>query len=375
MRICYTKAEIIPDNGLLKNIELAGRVCYKSEGKITDSSAKSFVEMIRGKNHFSVLEHGSIYLVVSKSSPLPLRELPWCHIMEDNGKIYYYTNFRYICQTLPTLADIILKDDPLPEGIEFFIPEKDDPYRRWSFRIITNFKISEQYVRHRAFSHSKESSRYCNYAKERFNNEISIVIPMGSEGWFGSMTGTLEGIDDKWYFTPDDGDNNESMRNQLALRFPVDEKKRFVLNLLEGAPRLNKVLSRCKLAELDYLDEIQNGSRPENARDFLTLYTKTEQIMTGFQKDWHDLIQKRCVPGAQREATFIATRIRKDLAREICGYSKKAMLQDQAGCISLDDIVVPGPDNFEEAVPIQAAELEARWEEARARLVRDLGRR
>lgn len=298
MRICYTKAEIIPDNGLLKNIELAGRVCYKSEDKITDSSAKSFVEMIRGKNHFSVLEHGSIYLVVSKSSPLPLRELPWCHIMENNGKIYYYTNFRYICQTLPTLADIILKDDPLPEGIEFFIPEKDDPYRRRSFRIITNFKISEQYVRHRAFSHSKESSRYCNYAKERFNNEISIVIPMGSEGWFGSMTGTLEGIDDKWYFTPDDGDNNESMRNQLALCFPVDEKKRFVLNLLEKAPRLNKVLSRCKLAELDYLDEIQNGSRPENARDFLTLYTKTEQIMTGFQKDWHDLIQKRCVPGA-----------------------------------------------------------------------------
>lgn len=365
MRICYTKAEIIPDNGLLKNIELAGRVCYKSEDKITDSSAKSFVEMIRGKNHFSVLEHGSIYLVVSKSSPLPLRELPWCHIMENNGKIYYYTNFRYICQTLPTLADIILKDDPLPEGIEFFIPEKDDPYRRRSFRIITNFKISEQYVRHRAFSHSKESSRYCNYAKERFNNEISIVIPMGSEGWFGSMTGTLEGIDDKWYFTPDDGDNNESMRNQLALCFPVDEKKRFVLNLLEKAPRLNKVLSRCKLAELDYLDEIQNGSRPENARDFLTLYTKTEQIMTGFQKDWHDLIQKRCVPGAQREATFIATQILKDLAREICGYSKKAMLQDQAGCISLDDIVVLGPDNFEEAVPRQA----------RARHVRDIGRR
>lgn len=51
------------------------------------------------------------------------------------------------------------------------------------------------------------------------------------------------------------------------------------------------------------------------------------------------------------------------------------MLQDQAGCISLDDIVVLGPDNFEEAVPIQAAELEARWEEERARHVRDIGRR
>jgi thymidylate synthase (FAD) len=332
MRICFTDVELLPDNGLLKNIELAGRVCYKSEDKITDTSAKSFVEMIRGRNHLSVLEHGSIYLVVPKENPLPLCKTPWCHIVEKDGKIYYYTNFRYICVTTPDLADIILKDDPLPEGIEFFTPTKEDPYRRWSFRIITNFKISEQYVRHRVFSHSKESSRYCNYAKDRFNNEISIVVPVGSDGWFGSATGTIEGIDDKWYFTPDDTKSNKGRRDTLASCFPVDEKGRFILTLLEEAPVLNKILSRCKLAELDYLEEIQNGSKPEFARDFLTLFTKTEQVMTGFAIDWKDLIQKRSVPGVQKESMYIATRIKKALIRAISGSSVK---KDRNGFDSL----------------------------------------
>lgn len=340
MRICFTEVELVPDNGLLKNIEIAGRVCYKSEDKITDTSAKSFVEMIRGRNHLSVLEHGSIYLVVSKETPLPLRELPWCHIEEKGDKIYYYTNFRYICETAPALADIILKGDPLPEWVEFFTPEKTDPYRRWSFRIISNFKISEQYIRHRAFSHSKESSRYCNYAKDRFNNEISIVVPMSSESWFGQLPGILEGIDDKWYFTPDNTKEYKDKKHALASCFSIDEKGRFILDILGEAPALHKVLSRCKLAELDYLEEIQNGAHPENARDLLTLYTKTEQVMTGFAKDWKGLIQKRSGPGVQKESAYIASRIRKTLTKEIIGVAEEKHVVDYA---MLDEAPAPAP--------------------------------
>lgn len=57
---------------------------------------------------------------------------------------------------------------------------------------------------------------------------------------------------------------------------------------------------------MDYIEEIKNGIKPENARDLLTLYTKTEHVMTGFLKDWRDLINKRGVPGAQYEARYIA---------------------------------------------------------------------
>lgn len=60
MQIIDPSFEIIdmPDGAdILKRIELAGRVCYKSEGKITDDSAEAFVRRIIKSGHHSVLEH------------------------------------------------------------------------------------------------------------------------------------------------------------------------------------------------------------------------------------------------------------------------------------------------------------------------------
>lgn len=91
-------------------------------------------------------------------------------------------------------------------------------------------------------------------------------------------------------------------------------------------PHLHKVLSRSKLAELDYFAAIQEGNRPEVARDYLTLFTKTEQVMTGFAKDWSDLIKKRFVPRAQNEARFLADKIKRALASEI--RSEKSSSKD-----------------------------------------------
>ena len=49
-------------DGLYKQIELAGRTCYKSEDKITDDSAKSFVDRMIKSKHYAMLEHGTVYL-------------------------------------------------------------------------------------------------------------------------------------------------------------------------------------------------------------------------------------------------------------------------------------------------------------------------
>ena len=48
--------------GIYKAIERAGRVCYKSEDKITEDSAKPFVDRMVKSKHGSVLEHGTVYL-------------------------------------------------------------------------------------------------------------------------------------------------------------------------------------------------------------------------------------------------------------------------------------------------------------------------
>ena len=63
MQIIQARTEIIAPplyKDLLRTIELAGRVCYKSEGKITEDSAEAFVEKILKRGHEAVIEHGSL---------------------------------------------------------------------------------------------------------------------------------------------------------------------------------------------------------------------------------------------------------------------------------------------------------------------------
>jgi thymidylate synthase (FAD) len=50
--------------GIYKQIERAGRVCYKSEDKITEDSAKDFVDRMIKLGHGAMLEHGTVYLKI-----------------------------------------------------------------------------------------------------------------------------------------------------------------------------------------------------------------------------------------------------------------------------------------------------------------------
>lgn len=67
MKLIESKVEIINQSdytvdGMYKMIELAGRTCYKSEDKITETSAKEFVDRMIKSGHGAMLEHGTVYL-------------------------------------------------------------------------------------------------------------------------------------------------------------------------------------------------------------------------------------------------------------------------------------------------------------------------
>lgn len=83
MKIIKPYVEIIPQfagyEGMLKHIELCGRVCYKSEDKITDNSANGFVEMLKERGHLSVLEHGTVYL---RTHSLDVRSTPFAKVFD-----------------------------------------------------------------------------------------------------------------------------------------------------------------------------------------------------------------------------------------------------------------------------------------------------
>lgn len=54
--------------GMLRHIEKCGRTCYKSEDKITEDSAKKFVDMIINRGHTAMVEHGTVYLTCESTA-------------------------------------------------------------------------------------------------------------------------------------------------------------------------------------------------------------------------------------------------------------------------------------------------------------------
>lgn len=113
MKLIEPYVEIIPQGegllGVYKQIEVAGRTCYKSEDKITDDSCIEFVQRMIDSGHTAMLEHGTIYLTIPISDwninshefdfMFP-ENCPWVEINADNQNVYVTTNLRYMVEQL-----------------------------------------------------------------------------------------------------------------------------------------------------------------------------------------------------------------------------------------------------------------------------------
>jgi thymidylate synthase (FAD) len=175
MKIIEPSFEIltsIDGDGLLKQIELAARTCYKSEDKITYDSARRLVGQLLKSGHHSVIEHSSITV-------------------------------RFTCDR----------------------------------------GVSHELVRHRLAAFSQESTRYANYAKDKFGSEITVIRP-----FFWDEAGVAYQI---WH---------EAM---LA-------------------------------AEKAYLTLIEGGAQPQQARSVLPNSLKTEVVMTCNIREWRHVLNLRC---------------------------------------------------------------------------------
>lgn len=94
-------------DGVYKIIEQAGRVCYKSEDKITETSAKEFVERMIKSGHGAMLEHGTVYLHGSDNFAGGLhlnKKSPYSRVniihnfMTGTDHIYITTNYRVLVE-------------------------------------------------------------------------------------------------------------------------------------------------------------------------------------------------------------------------------------------------------------------------------------
>lgn len=144
--------------------------------------------------------------------------------------------------------------------------------KRISIKFICSISIGREILRHRQFSMIQESTRYCNYNKEKWNNSLTFIIPE----WCKQLS---EGYYDYW-----DGDwcyKKEfcDIPKEIAHKDGKDSVSYLLWNLV-GAENSYKVLSN-------------SGCSPQEAREVLPLATKTELIMTGTAGQWEHFLKLR----------------------------------------------------------------------------------
>ena len=204
MKIIKPSYEIltpISDGGIkeLQHIEKIGRVCYKSEDRITDDgeSAKKFVKMLISNGHEAMIEHSSL-----------------------------------------------------------------------SVKFIVDRGVSHELVRHRIASFAQESTRYCNYSKDKFGNEITVILPCFFDTGMGILSNSL--VYQEWK-------------------------------------------SACECAEERYFNLLKMGATPQQARTVLPNSLKTEITITANYREWRNFFKLRTAEASHPQMREITIPLLKEL--------------------------------------------------------------
>lgn len=275
MKLCKPLFEIWEQSagleGVYKQIERAGRVCYKSEDKITEDSAKPFVDRMIKSGHNAMLEHGTVYLKFlwdGKTCELCNQTLPcklldkYCinkySIVNYNGNdIYITTNFR------------VLVENGWLDDLKYICEPTEYHERRVTVHFVCDRGVSHEFVRHRVMSFAQESTRYCNYSKDKFGNELTFIIPC----WLDIPTGHYAYWDGDWCDI-----------DKMKIQLPEGEHK-----------DIDAFLWTLNNAETHYTLLINSGWKPQEARAVLPNSLKTELVVTGFTSDWKHFFGLRAI--------------------------------------------------------------------------------
>lgn len=245
MKLIESKVEIIEQQpgleGMYKHIELAGRVSYKSEDKITEDSAKEFVDRMIKSKHGAVLEHGTVYLTAYDDYAEDLLKYQTNKYSKYKSYTEYLEDGKSIKACVTTNFRVLIENDWL-DDLKYISVPTEHHEKRISAKFTIDRINSQSIVRHRTMSFTQESQRFCNYSKSKFNNEVTFVKPH----WF-----------------------NEE--------FPAS------LTWIEAM----------KDAEKRYFELIEMGLKPQDARGVLPNETKTEIVVTGFESDWEHFFSLR----------------------------------------------------------------------------------
>lgn len=293
MKIINAQASVLVENDPIKKIEKCGRVCYKSDDKITEDSAEKFVASIIKRGHEAVLEHASFIFEFSRSVYEDLIEKvkfvethypvkmylrftdAYGYIV--SGNVRAWRDFFWFAGVPPYMGDFV-KTNPIlfPEFKDeiTFSRKKGEwnisqistndlvfTYQRLvhedvSVKFICDRGVTHEIVRHRPASFCQESTRYCNYSNGKFGGEITVIKPC--------------------FFK-------------------------------ENSTRYLNWFVACESAETAYNAILEDGGTPQEARDVLPNSLKTEIIMTANLMEWCHFFNLRMSPAAHPQMREVAS--------------------------------------------------------------------
>lgn len=260
MKIIEPSFEILEQqpgiDGIYKQIELAGRTCYKSENKITADSAKGFVERMISNKHYAMLEHGTVYLKMFVNNP-NVKNYETNKYSQVNTPLdrfsYITTNFR------------VIVENGWMDDLDFLCDPTEYHDKRATVLFHTQIAITREFNRHRVNSMAESSTRYCNYSKDKFGNELSVNLP-------------------EWVDTVCIDDLSGRFKTMCQIISDGDE---------EDMDAIDWWYFGNLAAEMVYMNLIRLGKKPQEARVVLPLDTNTDLVHTAFVSDWKHFFDLR----------------------------------------------------------------------------------
>ena len=277
MRLIDPSYEIIEQEeglfGVYKQIERAARTAYKSEDKITEGSAQRMVEALCKSNHGACLEHGTIYLAIpDRADTASTYDKYFYNPYSCAVQIYDITSEGYGTVYVTTNARVIFENG-WEDDLQYMCEPTKFHEKRITVKFITSIGIVREILRHRHFSFLNESTRYCNYGKDKFGSELTFIIPR----WIYDLQ-----VDEAKYPDPCD----RSSRAWLMDEHGEDLIKDLICMDRTASSWWDAMIR----AEEDYMYFITTDEgyklKPEEARGVLPLDLKSELIVTGFVSDW-----------------------------------------------------------------------------------------
>ena len=270
-------------------VERCARVSYKSEDRMTDTSYEKFVNMLESRGHDRPLEFGTVHLkmilpdfegFIHSLLTIGMLNNIWIKHAYKGDVIYITTNYRYYLD--------IIKYFP---NVKKYFTEEDNEYypKRYTVHMILDRGVMDEFRTHVGLSHLAESTRYCNYSKDKFNNEVTFVIPSWMD--FPEISIDLGNYD------------KTSVRSKDGNVHIIDTRPPYV----EG----DFIRSLCE-AESNYLSIVRNGWTPQQARSVLPLGIKSELISCGFEDAWKNFFYRRDAKDAHPMAQEIAKPMHKE---------------------------------------------------------------